>query len=157
MSLKDWAIEILEGIILINDWHGKAQLIEGGSIPGWWFWVSKEIRLSEPGRPCQEAALFHGLLLSSCLYVPVLTNLSDAQWCGSASKMNPTSPSCFWLCFHFSSRTLTKLTTPKANVIEIKVLEKTGIEGTHLNRMKTIYRKPIVTRILNGEKFIYFH
>lgn len=79
MSLKDWAIEILEGIILINDWHGKAQLIEGGSIPGWWFWVSKEIRLSEPGRPCQDAALFHGLLLSSCLYVPVLTNLSDAR------------------------------------------------------------------------------
>ena len=34
----------------------------------------------------------------------------------------------------------------------IKVLEKTGIQGTYLNIIKAIYSKPIVYIKLNGEK-----
>ena len=33
----------------------------------------------------------------------------------------------------------------------IKVLQKAGIEGTHLNIIKTIYDKPTANIILNGE------
>ena len=34
----------------------------------------------------------------------------------------------------------------------IKTLQKAGIEGTHLNIIKTIYDKPTASIILNGEK-----
>ena len=34
----------------------------------------------------------------------------------------------------------------------IKVLERTGIQGTYLNIIKTIYRKPTANIKLNGEK-----
>ena len=34
----------------------------------------------------------------------------------------------------------------------IKTLQKTGIEGTHLNIVKVIYDKPTVNIILSGEK-----
>ena len=34
----------------------------------------------------------------------------------------------------------------------IKTLQKVGIEGTYLNRIKTIYDKPTANIILNGEK-----
>ena len=34
----------------------------------------------------------------------------------------------------------------------IKTLQKVGIEGTHLNVIKTIYDKPTANIILNGEK-----
>ena len=34
----------------------------------------------------------------------------------------------------------------------IKTLQKTGIEGTHLNIIKAIYDKPTANNILNGEK-----
>ena len=34
----------------------------------------------------------------------------------------------------------------------IKSLQKTGIEGTYLNIVKTIYDKPSANIILNGEK-----
>ena len=34
----------------------------------------------------------------------------------------------------------------------IKTLQKIGIEGTYLNKIKAIYDKPIANIILNGEK-----
>ena len=34
----------------------------------------------------------------------------------------------------------------------IKMLKKMGIEGTYLNIVKTIYEKPTVNFIFNGEK-----
>ena len=34
----------------------------------------------------------------------------------------------------------------------IKTLQKAGIEGTYLNRIKAIYDKPTANIILNGEK-----
>jgi len=34
----------------------------------------------------------------------------------------------------------------------IKILNKVGLEGTHLNIMKAIYQKPMANIILNGEK-----
>ena len=34
----------------------------------------------------------------------------------------------------------------------IKILQKMGIEGTYLNRVKAIYDKPTVNIILSGEK-----
>ena len=34
----------------------------------------------------------------------------------------------------------------------IKTLQKMGIEGTYLNKVKTIYDKPTANIILNGEK-----
>ena len=34
----------------------------------------------------------------------------------------------------------------------IKVLERAGIQGTHLNIIKTIYSKPTANIKLNGEK-----
>ena len=36
--------------------------------------------------------------------------------------------------------------------IDIKTLQKAGIEGTYLNIIKAIYDKPTVNIILNGEK-----
>ena len=38
----------------------------------------------------------------------------------------------------------------------IKILQKVGIEGTYLNRVKAIYDKPIVNIILSGEKLKVF-
>ena len=38
----------------------------------------------------------------------------------------------------------------------IKTLEKVGIEGTHLNIIKPIYKKPTANIILNGEKLTAF-
>ena len=38
----------------------------------------------------------------------------------------------------------------------IKTLQKAGIEGTHLNIIKTIYDKPTASIILNGEKLKAF-
>ena len=38
----------------------------------------------------------------------------------------------------------------------IKILQKVGIEGTYLNRVKAIYDKPIVNIILSGEKLKAF-
>ena len=38
----------------------------------------------------------------------------------------------------------------------IKTLQKTGIEGTHLNTAKVIYDKPTANIILNGEKLTAF-
>ena len=34
----------------------------------------------------------------------------------------------------------------------IKTLQKAGIEGTYLNKLKAIYDKPTATIILNGDK-----
>ena len=34
----------------------------------------------------------------------------------------------------------------------IKTLQKVGIEGTYLNKIKTIYDKPTANIVLNGEK-----
>ena len=38
----------------------------------------------------------------------------------------------------------------------IKTLQKMGIEGTYLNRLKAIYDKPTANIILNGEKLKAF-
>ena len=38
----------------------------------------------------------------------------------------------------------------------IKTLQKVGIEGTYLNRVKVIYDKPTANIILNGEKLKEF-
>ena len=38
----------------------------------------------------------------------------------------------------------------------IKTLQKAGIEGTHLNIIKTIYDKPKANIILNGKKLKTF-
>ena len=38
----------------------------------------------------------------------------------------------------------------------IKILQKSGIEGTYLNIMKAIYDKPTANIILNGEKLKAF-
>ena len=38
----------------------------------------------------------------------------------------------------------------------IKILQKTGIEGTYLNIVKDIYDKPTANIILNGEKLKAF-
>ena len=38
----------------------------------------------------------------------------------------------------------------------IKILQKMGIEGTHLNIVKAIYEKPTENIILNGEKLKAF-
>ena len=38
----------------------------------------------------------------------------------------------------------------------IKTLQKMGIEGTYLNKVKGIYDKPIANIILNGEKLKAF-
>ena len=38
----------------------------------------------------------------------------------------------------------------------IKTLQKTGIEGTHLNIVKALYDKPTENIILNGEKLKVF-
>ena len=38
----------------------------------------------------------------------------------------------------------------------IKTLQKVGIEGTYLNRVKVIYDKPTANIILNGEKLKAF-
>ena len=38
----------------------------------------------------------------------------------------------------------------------IKTLQKMGIEGTYLNRVKPIYDKPTANIILNGEKLKAF-
>ena len=38
----------------------------------------------------------------------------------------------------------------------IKTLQKAGIEGTYLNRIKAIYHKPTANIILNGEKLKSF-
>ena len=38
----------------------------------------------------------------------------------------------------------------------IKTLQKAGIEGTHLNIMKSIYEKFIANIILNSEKLKHF-
>ena len=38
----------------------------------------------------------------------------------------------------------------------IKTIQKVGIEGTYLNRIKTIYDKPTANIILNGEKLKAF-
>ena len=38
----------------------------------------------------------------------------------------------------------------------IKTLQKAGIEGTYLNRIKAIYDKPTANIILNGEKLKAF-
>ena len=38
----------------------------------------------------------------------------------------------------------------------IKTLQKAGIEGTYLNRIKAIYEKPTAHIILNGEKLKAF-
>ena len=38
----------------------------------------------------------------------------------------------------------------------IKTLQKVGIEGTYLNRIKAIYDKPTANIILNGEKLKSF-
>ena len=38
----------------------------------------------------------------------------------------------------------------------IKILQKAGIEGTHLNIIKAIYDKPTANIILNGEKLKAF-
>ena len=38
----------------------------------------------------------------------------------------------------------------------IKTLQKMGIEGTYLNKVKGIYDKPIANIILNGEKLKTF-
>ena len=38
----------------------------------------------------------------------------------------------------------------------IKILQKAGIEGTHLNIIKAIYDKPSANIILNGEKLKAF-
>ena len=38
----------------------------------------------------------------------------------------------------------------------IKTLQKAGIEGTHLNLIKTIYEKPTANIILNGGKLKAF-
>ena len=39
----------------------------------------------------------------------------------------------------------------------IKTLQRTGIEGTHLNIIKPIYDKPTANIMLNGEKLKAFH
>ena len=41
-------------------------------------------------------------------------------------------------------------------VIKKKILQKVGVEGTHLNIIKAIYDKPIANIILNGEKLKIF-
>ena len=38
----------------------------------------------------------------------------------------------------------------------IKTLQKAGIEGTHLNKLKTIYDKPTENIIFNGDKLKAF-
>ena len=38
----------------------------------------------------------------------------------------------------------------------IKIFQKVGIEGTHLNIIKAIYDKPTANIILNGEKLKAF-
>ena len=38
----------------------------------------------------------------------------------------------------------------------VKTLQKAGIEGTYLNRIKAIYDKPTASIILNGEKLKAF-
>lgn len=39
----------------------------------------------------------------------------------------------------------------------IQTFSKVGLEGTHLNIIKTIYEKPTVNIMLNGEKLKAFH
>ena len=39
----------------------------------------------------------------------------------------------------------------------LKVLERSGIQGTYLNIIKAIYSKPIANIKLNGEKLEHFH
>ena len=41
-------------------------------------------------------------------------------------------------------------------MIKKKALQKAGIEGTHLNKLKTIYDKPTENIIFNGEKLKAF-
>ena len=40
--------------------------------------------------------------------------------------------------------------------VMIKILQKMGIEGTYLNKVKAIYDKPTAKIILNGEKLKVF-
>ena len=40
--------------------------------------------------------------------------------------------------------------------VMIKTLQKVGIEGTYLNKIKAIYDKPTDNTVLNGEKLIPF-
>ena len=42
------------------------------------------------------------------------------------------------------------------HIFIIKTLQKMGIEGTYLNKVKGIYDKPIANIILNGEKLKAF-
>ena len=44
----------------------------------------------------------------------------------------------------------------KFNTTYDKTLQKVGIEGTYLNRIKDIYDKPTANLILNGEKLKAF-
>ena len=39
----------------------------------------------------------------------------------------------------------------------IKTLQKVGIEGSYLNKIKAIYDKPTANIVLNGEKLKPFH
>ena len=48
---------------------------------------------------------------------------------------------------------LKKLSTKYQHPFMIKVLERSGIQGTYLNIIKAIYNKPTVNSKLNGEKF----
>lgn len=38
----------------------------------------------------------------------------------------------------------------------VKTLQKVGIEGTYLNKIKVIYDKPTATIVINGEKLKAF-
>ena len=44
----------------------------------------------------------------------------------------------------------------KQHPFMIKTLQKAGIEGTYLNKLKAIYDKPTATIILNGKKLKAF-
>ena len=49
-----------------------------------------------------------------------------------------------------------KATDKIQHTFMIKTLQKAGIEGTYLNKIKAIYEKPKANIILNGEKLKAF-
>ena len=51
---------------------------------------------------------------------------------------------------------LTRISLKAILPFMIKTLQKVGIEGTYLNIIKSIYDKPTVNIILNGEKLKAF-
>lgn len=96
-------------VILINNWHRRAQFTVAAPSLGRWAWAVSKSQLSMS----QGVAFWHGLCFSSCFQVPALNSCPDFPQCWTVTRKSKWKYalfflSCFGSVFYCSNRKETR-------------------------------------------------